>query len=217
MMRIKFFTIILLTWVNWSCSTQDSSNATLKYVEIAARGEGTSESKPIIYRLKVDANWIQHHPSPLDPRADTRQAIIEFYIVHQDEKVSIAIHNFSSDSIYQRPSPFNYISRWKKQLHPLNPETVSLIPQAFGGYCGFLFEATGEIKGSQTTMFAWILQLAPEHYHHLVAPGSPYLLKKYRQMRSDVTIKAIGPPFLMQRYRQSIIAFARSFHLIEDL
>ncbi|MBS4166530.1 MULTISPECIES: hypothetical protein [unclassified Neochlamydia] len=216
-MRIKFFTIILLTWISCSCSTQDSSNATLKYVEIAARGEEASESKPIIYRLKVDANWIQHHPSPLDPRADTRQAIIEFYIVHQDEKVSITIHNFPSDNIYQRPSPFTYISRWKKQLHPLDPETVSLTSQAFGGYCGFWFEATGEIKGSQTTMFAWILQLAPEHYHHLVAPGSPYLLKKYRQMRSDVTIKAIGPPFLMQRYRQSIIAFARSFHLIEDL
>lgn len=212
-----FITFIIFSFC--SCSQQDSSSFHLNVVEIAARDEGSPQTKdhPIIYRVKVPRAWSQQNP-PLDESlVDTTKAIAEFYIIDGHEKIRIAIHNFPSNSMGQRIPPMAQVSRWKKQFQSINQASLSIQPQAFGGYSGFLIEATGEMHGVATTMLGWALQLASEHFRALSRPVPQILTQRYRQMRGDVTIKAVGPQQLMDKYREDIIAFARSFQLIDDI
>lgn len=66
-------------------------------------------------------------------------------------------------------------------------------------------------------VLGWSLQLSPEHYRMLSHPSSAENEDKYQQMRADVTIKAVGPKALTEKHRTKIMAFARSFELIEEI
>ncbi len=199
-----------------SCS-QDSVPSHLKRIEIAARDEGDPSSRPLIYCFKIPPTWIQHNSLSHVSNADTTQPLVEFYVHDNNEKIRIAIHNFPSDRMDQRIPPLAQITRWKKQFQSLDPSTIVLKPQAFGGYSGLLLEATGQMKGIKTSILGWSLQLAPEHYQVLSQTTSTLITKRYRQMRGDVTIKVLGPSEMMHRHREEIIAFARSFQLIDDI
>jgi len=76
-----------------------------------------------------------------------------------------------------------------------------------------LFTGVGILNNEETMVLAWALQIAPEHCRTLSNPDS-YLNK---QMRSDVTIKAMGPVTLMKKHKQAIETVARSFELIEEI
>lgn len=209
-----FFLFILVSFCG--CSSQDSSSQ-LNNVAIAARDEGIPDIKPIVYRIKVPKIWIQQNPSSNESIADTTKAITEFFIHEGPAKIRIAIHNFPSNKLEQRIPPIAQISRWKKQFQSLNEASISIKPQAFGGYSGLLFEATGQMQGAQTSILGWVLQLTPEHYRNLSLPVHQSIAQRHRQMRGDVTIKAVGPADLMAKYRENIMAFARSFQLIDDM
>lgn len=209
-MKLIFFfiTVVLL-----SCSQQDSHNTMLKVVEVAGR----NEERPIIYRVKIPSSWQQQNLPYHESLTDTTKAIAEFFIIDDGEKIRITIHNFPSDSMEQRIPPMSQISRWKKQFQSLDPSTVAIEPQAFGGYYGFLLEATGLMQGVRTSILGWSLQLAPEHYQNLIYADTKTLGIRYREMRGDVTIKIIGPENLMNKHRDDIISFAHSFQLIDDI
>ena len=214
--RYKLLALFLTTFAGAGCSQQDSTRQ-LHIVELAARDEGIPAEKPIIYRMKVPSHWTQQQPSFDESITDTKKAIAEFFIEEKDEKIRIAIHNFPSDSMDSRIPPMVQVSRWKKQFSSMVPSSVSTKPHAFGGYYGFLFEATGEMHGIATTVLGWALQLAPEHYRSLSHPVPATLANRHRQMRGDVTIKAVGPEQLMDKYREEIISSARTFQLIDDI
>jgi hypothetical protein len=200
-----------------SCSQEDSAKSAYHVVDLAARDDGNPEVKPIVYRVKTPKHWFLQLPASNESIVDTTKAIAHFFIFDGNEKIGISVHNFPSDSMEQRIAPFAQITRWKKQFQSLDQASVSLTPQAFGGYHGFLLEATGQMSSSTMTIFGWALQLAPEHYRALSQPLAPSLMQRYRQMRGDVTIKAVGPAQIMAAHRDDIIAFARSFQLIDDI
>lgn len=133
---------------------------------------------------------------------DTKLPIGEYTL--EEGSIRITLHNFPSRTIEDRIPPGAQIARWKKQF-PFIEE--SSVPQSFSGYVGFLFEA----NDNNTAVMGWIMQLGPEQYSRLSFPDFP------EELRSDVTIKAQGPTHLIQKHRQKIIAFARSFELIQEI
>lgn len=149
-----------------------------------------------LYRVEKPEEWSCNIEKDLQRRQDTRNALAEFTIPHQTGNVTLKIHNFPSYSIDDRVPPQAQVARWRKE-----PHTVA--PQSFSGFCGLLYQ------DPQT--LAWTLQLGNEHYHTLCSPEFP------QEMRSDVTIKAVGPTAAIAERRSQIIAFARSFELIEEI
>jgi hypothetical protein len=160
------------------------------------------------YRIKAPHSW-QRHPTPSTADlSDTKQAICTYNI----DSIRITIHTFPSQKIEDRISPQAQIARWKQQFESLDPATVNITPQAYSGYAGLLFEGTGRLNGEHTTVMAWSMQLAPEHYRQLF-----YNRPLDVDLRADFTIKAVGPAEIMSLYRQALIAFARSFELIKEI
>lgn len=212
-----------MTWINFntlylfpllcvavlSCCGHQTPTPPTAMIEIAGRGDGISARQPL-YRIKAPKTWEFSQPSLNDSLLDTMLPLCEFAIHENGETIRIAIHSFPTDKIEERIPPQAQISRWKQQFEDLNFASISTIPQAFNGFTGALFEGTGVLKGEPAMMLGWSLQIGLEHYQHLNHPG-------YKQMRSDVTIKAVGPAELMNSYRSSIIAFARSFELINEI
>ncbi len=164
------------------------------------------------YRIKVPSAWHKQPTAPLEQMTDTKQAICTYVIQEGSHSIRITIHTFPSKTIEDRISPQAQIARWKQQFEKLEPETVSVAPQAYSGYAGLLFEGTGMLHGEHTTVMALSMQLAPEHYRHLL-----YNKPVEVDLRADFTIKAVGPAEIMSLYRSALIAFARSFELIEEI
>ena len=210
--------LLLIIFGLCSCSQQEPANHAFKIVEIAGRNEGFSLERSYIYRVKIPQAWVVQKPPADQSIADTTLAIVEFFINDDSEKIRIAIHNFPTNHMDQRIPPIVQINRWKQQFQALDQSSTKIEPQAFGGYFGLLFDASGQMKGAKTSILGWSLQLAPEHYRALSSHRLPATLeKKYKQMRSDVTIKAVGPYELMDKNREEIISFARSFQLIDEI
>lgn len=219
-MKIKYLHSALMIAFFCSCSSpsEDSSKRdSIKTVEIAGRDEGNSQIRPLIYRIKVPSSWVQQNPSNQTSLVDTTKAIVEFFIKENNQQIRITIHNFPSNTMSQRIAPMAQIKRWQRQFQSLEPTTVSIKPQAWGGYYGFLLEGIGLLQGARITILGWALQLATEHYQALSHPDSSIIALRYRQMRGDITIKAVGPTPLMHKYREDMITFARSFQLIDDI
>lgn len=217
-MKLEYWLLtFLILGLCSSCSQEDSSFSQWNILDIVARDEGDPKQRPVVYRIKVPQEWIEQNPLIDESIMDTTKAIMEFFIYGDEAKVRIAIHNFPSNTMDQRILPMAQINRWKKQFQSLDETSVSIIPQAFGGYYGFLLEATGQMDEVKTSILAWSLQLAMEHYQALSLPVPPTLTKRHRQMRGDVTIKAVGPQHLIAKHRERIISSARSFQLIDDI
>lgn len=162
-----------------------------------------------IYRVKAPLSWRRQNPSPEESLIDTTKSLCEFYLSEGEETIRVTIHNFPSRKIEDRIPPAAQITRWKKQFANLEPTTVFVTPQAWGGFAGFLFEGSGLINDAPVSMMAWSMQLAWEHYRNLYE-ASP-------QIRADFTVKATGSKEMMKKYRKAIIDFARSFELIEEI
>ena len=215
---MKYLSLLFIILIFCGCSSQDTSHQEpRKVVEIAGRDDGSSLIRPRIYRMKVPSSWIQQNPFHQTSLVDTTKAIVEFFINDTNEQIRISIHNFPSDTMRQRIAPIAQVNRWQRQFQTLEAASVFIKPQAFGGYYGFRLEATGMMKDVKISILGWTLQLATEHYQALSRPVSPTVAQKYRQMRSDVTIKVLGPASLMLKHQEDIISSARSFQLIDEI
>jgi len=175
-----------------------------------------------IYRAKVPVHWVRVVPLSTESLLDTMKPLSEFLI--KDDagtgQVKIAIHNFPSDHLNARIAPMAQILRWKKQFSSLDPTSEQLIPQAFGGFSGFLFVGSGTLSGQEnlSMMLAWTMQIYPEHYQSLslAFPGNEGF-DRVRQMRADYTLKVTGPKQLVEKNREAIMSFATSFELIHEI
>jgi len=166
-----------------------------------------------VYRMRVPDSWIRRDPLPGESLIDTTKSLCDFLIYEDDGIIRIFIHNFPTKTIEERIPPSAQVARWQRQFESLVPHESHINPQAFSGYSGLLFTGVGILNNEETMVLAWALQIAPEHCRTLSNPDS-YLNK---QMRSDVTIKAMGPVTLMKKHKQAIETVARSFELIEEI
>lgn len=203
-----------------SCSdTQKPAPPTTTQQLIAGRGD-----RSWLYRANVPANWIRRDPSPKDSLRDSKKPLCEFFIeektifTSQILPIKIAIHNFPIQSREEQILPAAQMARWKEQLQPIDPTSLCIEPQAFGGFVGYQFKATGIQKIAQKetpqTTLAWIMQLAPEHWNSLIWMADRADIP---QWASNFTIKATGSPEQIEKYEIQIRAFARSFELIEEI
>ncbi len=170
-----------------------------------------------IYQVEVPSFWRIQQPPHNESLIDTKLPLCECFIEEDDQKIRITIHNFPTENMEERIPPMAQIARWKQQFKKLDESSVAITPQAFSGFVGFLFEATGIINDEETRMMGWSMQLDAEHYRHLLFAESLKLSKEFGQMRSDFTIKAVGPSRLIQKYRNDIFSFARHFELIKEI
>lgn len=154
-----------------------------------------------IYQVKAPASWEKKLPDP-SSLTDTKTALIEFSVGNQ---IRITIHNFPSHNINKRIPPQAHMNRWEKQFEKLDPVSVSVTPQAYGGFSGYFYEASGTQNGKETTVLAWIMQLSPDLFRK--ASYDP-------QIVADYTIKVQGHPLAISQHKNEIIHFARSFELI---
>lgn len=206
--------LLLLLLFLTSCSNGQSSGLR-PMQEINGRDNGdVTLSRPAIYRVRAPKEWIRHDPPAEESLIDTKKALCEFTIPNSTGAVRITIHNFPSENIDSRIPPGAQVARWKRQFTSLDASTVSIIPQAHGGFSGLLFEGTGTIANEEVSVMGWAMQLAPTHYHSVSSLMNDNTIQ---QTRADYTIKISGPRTLVAQHRKDIIAFARSFELIQEL
>ncbi len=203
------FLLVVLAIAGRNYQDTDPSVSTSVY-EINGR------NREPIYRIRVPNEWIWKTPLPKDSLADTTKALFEVIINDTEGIIRITIHNFPSESLEDRISPLSQVARWEHQFDSLEPNNSYTIPQAFSGYTGLLFHGTGILHEKRSVVLGWALQIAPEHYRTLLRMNEGNALT-YKQMRGDVTIKAVGPYSLIEKYETAIIAMARSFELIEEI
>jgi hypothetical protein len=197
-----------------SCSNTDhiDSQQFVEWKTIEGRDDGHSAaSPPPIYRAKVPKDWISA-PQREGSLIDTTLPIAEFYVREGDQQIRLTVHNFPADTLDQRVAPLSQIMRWKRQFDEFDSSSLSICPEAHGGFAGFAFECTGTLKHQPTTILGWSMQLDPEHFQSL-KDGSNH----QRQMRADYTIKAVGPPSLITQHRHDLLTFANSFELIQEI
>ncbi len=191
--------LLLLT----SCTAGNETDKSWTVHEICGR----DEHHALVYRIKSPKEWKIIHPEKNEDLSDSRKSICEFLIQDQLGDIKITIHNFTSKSIEERIPPLNQIMRWKKQFEELDQESVTITPQSYSGFTGFLFEATGILNGQIQTMICWSMQIAKEHYRVL----------ENEQMKADYTIKIVGLKEPVKDKTTEIIKFARSFELINEI
>lgn len=209
---------LLLVILLVSCSKQEEPPLTINkpffnWQRINSRDEGDPSAKFFLYYAKVPSDWIRKDPSPNESIYDTTIPLCEFFIVENDEKVRITVHNFPSTSIDERIPPSAQISRWKQQFQYLNPALTRIKPVSHAGYVGLFIQCQGELNHIPTKLMGWAMQLASEYYERLSFDNS-FLS---RQERADYTIKAMGPTALMDKHAEGIYLFADSFRLIDEL
>lgn len=221
MMKKWFITscLIVATQFFFQCTSNEGEQAATAWQEINGRDEGVASQidRTPIYRVKVPTHWTRKDPEKELSIQDTTKSLCEFYIHENNESIRITVHNFPTNNIEERIPPGAQISRWKRQFEHLDPTSVSIVPKAYGGFSGFLFEGTGTKEGSPITMLGWSMQLAPELYRQLSLSQSVYQTPQYTQMRADYTIKAIGSPEKVARHKKAIRDFAHSFELIQPI
>lgn len=173
-----------------------------------------------IYRARIPPTWQREDPSATASLVDTTKALCTLRINGGNgQEIRITLHSFPITSEATRIPPTAQVMRWQRQFSVLDSSTLTTTVQAFNGFSGFLFSATGEMQGHPTTMLAWTLQLAPQHEIVLAQQNgrNEEEVQRGQQRRADLTIKAVGPPDLMAQHRQAILAFARSVELIEGI
>jgi len=194
-----------------ACSSEKKQETSFAVHEICGR----EFKSAAIYRVKAPFQWQFHGPEITENLSDTKKPLCEFFIQEDRHEIRITIHNFPSKTIEDRIPPSAQIIRWKRQFEEFNPLTVSTLPQSFGGFVGAFFEASGKIEGAGITMLCWSMQIAPEHYRRL--SGNVSEQSKNEEIRSCYTIKAMGPVVLIEKNRKTIINFARSFELVNEI
>lgn len=214
---MRFLALLITLLLSTSCENTPTATPSSSWQEIQGRYNAAEPEAPPqkVYRVKVPTSWTRIDPSDDKATSDTKKELIEFVIEKGTESVHITIHNFPYESIKQRIPPSAQVHRWKKQFTKLDPSSISVTPQAFGGFSGLLFEGEGVLNGTHKTVLAWAMQLAPEHFLALNAPKSPDEKELYKQMQGDYTIKVVGDPMLTEIVKDEIMTFARSFETIK--
>lgn len=217
-MKTVLFMIITFSLLLGSCHNRHpkEDNSATEMQVVMGRNDEQGGRFPV-YRVKAPDNWIRRDPLPDESLIDTKKALCEFFILDADKSIHIVLHNFPSRSPEDRIPPAAQTTRWQGQFDSLDPLDTSLQPQSFSGYSGLLLTANGIMKGETTMVLGWGLQLPMEHYRALTLMATPQNRRLYEQMRADVTIKATGPRSLMEKHKKSIIAFAHTFELIEEI
>ncbi len=193
-----------------SCSNGESVENS-RWQNIRGRDDKTNPRAPI-YRAKIPLAWILNDLHRNESITDTTKPLCELLIKEDQESIRITIHNFPVSNFNERIPPAAQIARWKRQFDFLDPTTIAVTPQAFGGFCGVVFEGRGQIQGLEVAVMGWSMQLGSEHYYAL-----NQLSSLSKQMQADYTIKAVGNPELIEKHREAILAFARTFELIEEI
>lgn len=179
---LLFIIALLLT----GCEAIEEPKA---YQEIAGRdGKNT-------YRVRVPQGWEQKEIK--GSLQDSTLPLCEFLV---DGSIRLTIHNFPGLKV----PPQAQIARWYKQFEEVRSD--ALTPQAFSGFIGLKWEASGTMQGKEMKVLGWSMQLAPEF-----APFAG------EQKGADVTIKIVGEHELVARHQAELEQFARSFELIDDL
>lgn len=202
-----------------SCENHSSSLSTKEWEwqKIMGRDEGQPQQRSPIYRAKVPLTW-QRIDAALDESiVDSTKANCEFVIGIDEKTVRLVVHSFPSLKLEERIPPQAQVQRWQRQFDELDFHSLQIIPCAQGGFTGLFMSAEGLMKGSQTAVLAWSMQLASVHYIALQVKEGAKNPLRLRQRQSDYTIKAFGPTERLALHRKDIIAFAASFELIEDI
>jgi len=183
------------------------------YLEFAGR-----EARGIpIYRLKKPDGWTAIVPIDREIN-DTTKPICELLMIDVAGQIRITIHNFPAENQEERIPPQSQLGRWKKQFKEIDHLSEKSAPQSFSGYYGVIFEASGMMKGKEMFMMAWALQMANEHFLAIsTLMNAEPENNSLRQLRSDITIKAVGPKNLLEKYRDEIMQIARSFEMIQAI
>jgi hypothetical protein len=195
----------------FGCTSQEEKT-TLSSMDVI-QGRDNDGPRFAVYRIRVPDAWIRRDPLPNESLIDTTKSLCDYIIRDEDGTIRIFIHNFPTQTMEERIPPAAQVARWQRQFDSLIPHASNVVPQAFSGYSGLLFTGVGTLKNEPTMVMGWALQIASEHYRTLSHPDNPL----NKQMRADVTIKAVGPVSLMEKYQGEIKAFARSFELIEEI
>lgn len=201
--------LLLFLFVAAGCQS-DSPPPPTSYHLILGRGSPSSAREPV-YRAAVPPTWIEinSHQSA----EDTREPIAEWRIDDPAGAIRVVIHNFPSEDISSRIPPQAQLARWEGQFEAFEglPPTTKM--QAYGGYAGFAYEASGRINGQPSMVLGWAMSLDGEHYRNL-SYTSPAVRS---QLRADYTIKATGPKGAVEKHKKALEKFARSFEPINPL
>lgn len=154
--------------------------------------------------------------------ADSTLPNCTFLIHEHGQSIRITVHSFPSDALENRIPPNAQVARWKRQFTEIDPISITVVPKAYGGFAGLLFEASGQLKDllfeGSGAVYAWSMQLDPHHYQILSYLSTTQQKRQlYLQMRADYTIKAVGPVDLMEKNHEEISNFAHSFELIQPI
>ncbi|MCB1136503.1 MAG: hypothetical protein KDK78_09560, partial [Chlamydiia bacterium] len=167
-----------------------------------------------VYHVRVPETWRREDPPTNQSNSDTTLPIATFFV---GDSIEIHIHNFPAQTLDTRIPPGAQVGRWQRQLVTAAQSPAKTSPIAQAGYWGLYFEGTGQLKGAERTVYAWAFQLGQEQFHALELPGDAGAQHFFRQMRGDVTIKAVGAPEEMASQREAIHRFASSFQLIQEI
>lgn len=204
MERVIYYLFFLIFFV--SCETTDQ----WEYQTLAIPGRNGQ----LIYEIDFPKNWgasITNNES-ID---DTTLSLCHLILNENNEKITLAIHNFPTKSIDDRIPIKAQILRWINQLEQNEEIKNDEKNESFGGFCGIKYQGVGKIKGIKQKMIAWAMELPEETYHQL--NFSSHSKEKLLQMRSNYTLKVLGPEALVNKHQQTIEKIARSFRLIDDL
>lgn len=182
--------------------------STCRDVEIAGRDAGDIATRQPLYRISLPNGWTAKLSS--ESVADTKRPLIECLYGEDEPCIRLTVHNFPYNTPLQRVPPEAQIARWKQQFDSIASSQTT--PQAFAGFVGLHLFAEGQQSDREWAVSAWSMQLAAEHDRSLArkeAAGS--------QMRSDITIKAVGPKELIEEQNSTISDIARSFELLNPL
>lgn len=171
---------------------------------------GRDAAKTPIYRVKIPKEWKEIALDPLTNLSDTTKPLAQYEIHENSHTIEIVIHNFPFN---KQIAPQLQVERWQRQFDARSPFYCCSTPQAFSGYVGLLFEGEGIVQDRPLKVMAWALNIGLMHYRTLFSLPSPL----NQQKSADVTIKVSGPPEMMQKHKAAILAFARTFELIEEI
>jgi hypothetical protein len=207
------FLLSLFLFLLTGCNQTPSPPSSAHWQLIAGRNEEQSTVRPLLYRALVPFNWVRVDPPVKESIADTTKSICEFYIQENGQTIRLTIHTFPIIQSNLRIPPQAQIARWKKQFEELDLLATHVLSESHGGFSGLYFEGQGTLKGQPMQVMGWSMQLCSGYMRQLTNEWHP--LDRYK--RADYTIKASGPPSLMNQHRSALLAFARSFELIDEL
>lgn len=220
-LRLIFATLcFLILSLCTGCTQGPEKKMTTQWIH--GRNDELTLDRPLLYRAVTQADWIRKDPLEGDSLNDTTKSICEFYIRENDQSIRITLHTFPirkefmsnlSISSISSISPQAQVARWKDQFEEIDLISVQVKPVSQGGFSGLFFEGQGKIKGISTQVMGWSMQLAPIYARQLSQSKNPQDFNKC----ADYTIKASGPPELLNKHRRELMAFSKTFELIDEL